>query len=209
MHFKSYVVLIAATVMGMSQIEAAEQKLQFKGVSIGEGPEQSTSKYPQLRCNDPKAKAAMETGVIKQIWEGKQLTADYFCATISSRDEPITDLTNIAGHKAIAVEFSYFGNELKRGLATVKSVAFLDLVATIIERYGPPTSKGVETLQNRAGAKFESEILKWHRGNATLQVTKYHNDLETSSYSLTSDDYWEEVGRRRSEKAKSNVQKGL
>lgn len=183
----------------------ATDPLEFKGLKIGSTAEELRTNYPELRCNDPHQKAATEKGHFKDFWERKQTEADIFCATVTSDRDPRTQLSDIAGHRATSFDFNFFGNRLMQASTSLSSLAFDDLVAALSARYGPPGKKDTEELQNRAGAKFTNIIVFWKRDGATLRVSQYAGSLDRSSYSLTSDDYWPEVEKRRATRAKAST----
>lgn len=197
--FRAAVALLFA--LAVPRANAADP-LEFKGLRIGSTSEELRAKYPELHCNDPKQKAMAEKGHFRDWWERKQTEADLFCATVIGDRNPRTELSDIAGYKAQSFDFNFLGDRLERASASLPSFAFDDLVAALSAKYGPPDKQEVEELQNRAGAKFANKIYYWRRGAATIRVSKYSGDLDTSSYSLTSDDYWPEVERRRAARAR-------
>jgi len=183
----------------------ASEPLEFKGLKIGSTPNELSAKYPELRCNEPKAKTATEKGPFKEFWDRKQTEADLFCATVISNRDPPSQLSDIAGHHAKSFGFNFLGTRLMRASTSLSSVAFDGVSRALSAKYGQPDKKDVEEVQNRAGAKFTNIILYWKRDGATLRLSKYSESVDTSSYSLTSDDYWAEVEKRRAERVRSSA----
>ena len=196
--------IVLSLLLGATSAYSSEP-LEFKGLRIGSAPEELRAKYPELRCNDPKVKAAVEKGHFKDFWERKQTEADLFCATVISERDPPTSLSDIAGHRAQSFDFNFVGARLMRASTSLSSIAFDDVARGLTAKYGAPDKTDTEQLQNRMGATFTNVIHYWTRDGATLRLSKYSGSLDTASYSLTSDEYWAEVERRRAERARSSV----
>lgn len=182
----------------------AVDSLEFQGLKIDSTAEELRTKYPNLICSDPKQEAARPLNEkLKNFWERKQTEADLFCEiTIDSRARP-TALSEVAGRRIQAIDFHFIADRLMYGYASLDSLAFNDLTAALATRYGPPTQKDVEELRTRAGTKYTNTIFYWKRAGATIRVSKYAVGLDTASYSLSADDYWPEVARRRAARAKA------
>lgn len=78
------------------------------------------------------------------------------------------------------------------------------LRAIFIDRYGPPTSREEETLQNRMGTKFTNEILKWIGPNVEIRLSTYANRFDKGSASLTT----KEERERRNADMEKMLKKG-
>lgn len=182
----------------------ADDSLEFKGLKIGSTAEELRTKYPELICSDPKQEATRPLNEkLKQFWERKQTEGDLFCETTIDDRAPPTALSDVAGHRIKAIDFHFIADRLMYGYASLDSMAIYDLIATLSIQYGPPTRKDTEEVHTRAGTKFTNTIFYWKRAGATIRVSKYAVGLDTASYSLSADDYWPEVARRRAAQAKA------
>lgn len=182
----------------------ADDSLEFKGLKIGSTAEELRTKYPELICSDPKQEATRPLNEkLKNFWERKQTEADLFCETTINDRSPPTALSGVAGHRIRVIDFHFIANRLMYGYATLDSMAFDDLIAALTSKYGPPTRKDLEKIRMRSGAKFTNTIFYWKRAGATIRVSKYAVGLDTASYSLSADNYWPEVARRRAARAKA------
>lgn len=182
----------------------ADDALEFKGLKIGSTAEELRTKYPKLICSDPKQEAKRPLNQkLKKFWERKQAEADLFCeSTIDDRDPP-TALSGVAGRRIKAIDFHFIADQLMYGYASLDSLAFDDLITSLTARYGPATQKDTEDLRTRAGTKYTNTVFYWKRAGATIRVSKYAVGLDMASYSLSADDYWPEVARRRAAGAKA------
>jgi hypothetical protein len=182
----------------------ADDSLEFKGLKIGSTAEELRIKYPEFICSDPKQEATRPlTETLKKFWERKQTEGDLFCETVIDGRAPPTALSEVAGHRIKAIDFHFIADRLMYGYASLDSMAFDDLIAALTIKYGLPTRKDTEEVQTRAGAKFTDTIFYWKRAGATIRVSKYAVGMDTASYSLSADNYWPEVARRRAARAKA------
>lgn len=53
------------------------------------------------------------------------------------------------------------------------------LRAALTEKYGAPTAKETNVLENRFGAKTKSETLTWTLANGTVKIDEYARTIET------------------------------
>ncbi|MEW6332414.1 MAG: hypothetical protein AB1560_13235 [Pseudomonadota bacterium] len=182
----------------------ADDALEFKGLKIGSTAEELRTKHPKLICSDPKQEAKRPLNEkLKNFWERKQAEADLFCETTMDDRHPPTELSGVAGHRINAIDFHFIADRLMYGYASLDSMAFDDLIVALTIKYGPPTQKDTEEIRTRAGAKFTNTIFYWKRAGATIRVSKYVAGSDMASYSLSADDYWPEVARRRAARAKA------
>ena len=182
----------------------ADDSLEFKGLKIGSTVKELRTKYPELICSDPKREATRPLNEkLKKFWEHKQTEADLFCETFIDDRNPPTALSGVAGHRIKAIDFNFIANRLMYGYASLDSMAFNDLIADLTIKYGPPTRKDTEEVHTGSGAKFTNTIFYWKRAGATIRVSRYAIGMDTTSYSLSADNYWSEVARRRAARAKA------
>lgn len=182
----------------------ADDSLEFKGLKIGSTEEELRTKYPEFICSDPKQEATRPLNeTLKKFWERKQTEADLFCETAIIDRAPSTALSGVAGHHIKVIDFHFIANRLMYAYALLDSFAFDDLIAALTAKYGLPTRKDTEAVKYRAGAKFTNTTFYWKRADATIRVSKYAESLDTISYSLSADDYWPEVAKRRAARAKA------
>lgn len=196
----SFAVLAQRSTQDAKGSETETDVLEFKGLRIGSSPDELKAKYPELRCTEPKVAAVVERSPFKEHWERQKIYADLQCNTVSDPRLPLTALSNIVGHRARSFNFNFMNGKLERAYATISAAAFDALISGLISRYGPPSSRKYTAVQNRMGAQFQNEKLTWKEGNASIEVEKYYTDIETSIYELSSDTYWPEVERRRTER---------
>ena len=175
----------------------ADDSLEFKGLKIGSTVEELKTRYPEFICSDPKQEATRPLNeTLKKFWERKQTEADLFCETTIINRSPRTALAGVAGHHIKVIDFHFIANRLMYAYALLDSFAFDDLIAALTTQYGPPTQKDT-------GAKFTNITFYWKRAGATIRVSKDAVGMDTASYSLSDDNYWPEVARRRAARAKA------
>lgn len=65
---------------------------------------------------------------------------------------------------------------VKSLLLTALHTNYQDVRAVLIARYGPPTSSGMEVLQDEAGSKFSSEVLRWQGQRVALTLREHKGE---------------------------------
>lgn len=67
------------------------------------------------------------------------------------------------------------------------------------EGYGTPTKVEQETLQSRAGATFQNEMMTWQRGDVRVNVRKYGDKIDEGLLSISTAAALDEFRRRSRE----------
>jgi hypothetical protein len=65
----------------------------------------------------------------------------------------------------------------------------------LIARFGEPTSRATEDVQNRMGVHFVGELLTWDNGVSSIHLEEYGEDLDSSSLVFALDDYLKQQKR--------------
>lgn len=68
---------------------------------------------------------------------------------------------------------------------TASSDDFPRLSQVLITKYGKPTRTESETVKTKAGATFNNEKLSWSGQKVLIVLSKYSDDINTSSVSVT------------------------
>lgn len=73
-------------------------------------------------------------------------------------------------------------------------------------KFGEPTRKATEELQNRMGAHFTGENLVWDNGISSIHLEEYGGNLDTTTLTFALDDYlkWQERLQKESAKKPSS-----
>jgi hypothetical protein len=66
---------------------------------------------------------------------------------------------------------------------------------TLIAKFGEPTSRATEDVQNRKGVHFVGELLTWDNGVSSIHLVEYGDDLDSSSLVFALDDYLKQQKR--------------
>lgn len=74
----------------------------------------------------------------------------------------------------------------------------------LILKFGQPTQRSSRTLQNKLGAKFESEILIWDNGVSQIMLQEFGSDLNTSMLSFVLSSYAAEQEKIRANRKPSS-----
>jgi hypothetical protein len=69
------------------------------------------------------------------------------------------------------------------------------LRGNLIAKFGEPTSRATEDVQNRMGVHFVGELLTWDNGVSSIHLEEYGDDLDSSSLVFALDDYLKQQKR--------------
>lgn len=79
------------------------------------------------------------------------------------------------------------GGRLHRVSVILEPQSFDDVLAALIQKYGPPTSESSSELSNAMGAKFRDVVAQWvAKDGSTVYAQKYVGDILTSAVALDS-----------------------
>jgi hypothetical protein len=65
----------------------------------------------------------------------------------------------------------------------------------LIAKFGEPSSRATEDVQNRMGVHFVGELLTWDNGVSSIHLEEYGDDLDSSSLVFALDDYLKQQKR--------------
>ena len=79
---------------------------------------------------------------------------------------------------------------------------FLSIIQDAFEaRYGPPTSKKDEEIQNRAGARFINRVLSWSGPTVSIRLEKYSGTVTNGRAWITQQPYVDYLREEQKKKA--------
>jgi hypothetical protein len=115
------------------------------------------------------------------------------------------DFGTYAGYGPRFYTLYYWHDQLSFVRLVMSSTFFEGVTAALQQRYGPPSKMVVDTVQNRAGGKFQQEIYRWERPLSAITAMRYGTDLEESEvhYELRSWEQADSVARSNKEKQRS------
>jgi len=152
---------------------------------------------------DPKSK--MKNQIAARPFVGKQKNGlEYFIDTSVRKegfrlgDIPIEEL-----------EWWYLDDKLVGFSVTAESYVFGQFRDYLIERYGQPSRIITGTTQNRMGATFDQDILKWDTSDGPMSLTNPSGNIDKLRLTMTQTGLYEELDRRDKEIAKQNADKAF
>jgi hypothetical protein len=78
---------------------------------------------------------------------------------------------------------------------TAKHPGYDFLRDNLIAKFGEPSSRATEDVQNRMGVHFVGELLTWDNSVSSIHLEEYADDLDSSSLVFALDDYLEQQKR--------------
>lgn len=176
--------------------------IEFKGVPLGVSQAQLREKMPLFECWGPL--------ICSAAWD---TAADKRCGRIVPRMDKASEETTLQCRKQVLDELSYgpivpnrftalfLEDKLGRVRIDLDSVDFGRLRAAMVEKFGQPTSDARSTVQNRVGASFDNESVRWRIGDGEILLEQRFGSIDNSVVLITADWY----ARRESEKAKDQA----
>lgn len=89
--------------------------------------------------------------------------------------------------------------------ATFREQGFVGVMQGFVEKYGQPADFGMETLQNRAGASFQSAFLTWRNRAGHIHLRQRAGTIDDSRVSIVDDALLAEFSRRSQEAHKDRA----
>jgi hypothetical protein len=90
---------------------------------------------------------------------------------------------------------------------TTAEYKFSILQELLIKKYGKPTTTQIETVKTKAGASFTNEKLIWQGVKTSMTLSKYDEDIETSSVLIVNKDASAEAAKENSGKLSDGASK--
>ncbi len=168
--------MAAALSLAFSAQAQQPAPLEIKNVRIGAPGFSVHDQFPWARCTDTSCFISPDADDRRA------------CPPPVDRDCYRDFLKRVFFGPGKAKSFSY---SIRDGVIESAYVRFPNDVWTIVvkglvEKYGPPTKDTTETIQNRMGAKFESQSLEWARPDGRLVATQRAADIDTASVIMDS-----------------------
>lgn len=84
---------------------------------------------------------------------------------------------------------------------------FDEFMAMLIERYGPPTNTEKESVQVRAGGKFEAQLISWRGKNVSIKATEMCGKITESCFRFYHEGSMRELSEQRGAAARREANK--
>ena len=155
----------------------SQERAEFKGVPLGSTRAEFLEKNPLFACRSATSCSLYGTkpdghcAILR--YEGTEK------ARALSKPECVAAARKAGTYaNQPAYLLATFRNEiLSQGAALIDPDAFGSIVEAIAARHGAAQWTKNETLQNRAGAKFENQIMRWTIGGDTITARKYSSTV--------------------------------
>jgi len=177
--------LILSIAMLFSAASAAEG-LTLKGFTLGASEENLHEAYPTIDCYSMKI-------------------AVYRRCEVSDLDRPppgLDELLDVGGELSELTTLIYFDDKLSSVDFYMSSGSFNRIITMLRTKYGPPSSQLGVPVQNRMGAKYINDIVRWQRGGRIIEVERYHQRLDHMLLTLKTVDHDAQMARRERDHAR-------
>jgi len=182
--------LILSIALLVSAANAAEP-LTLKQLNLGDSEEVIRAAHPTIKCFSPKY--------------GPDRLCEVFQVDRNTPD--VEDLLDVGGEWSELTSMYYFDDKLGKATFYMGSGSFTQMIALLRTKYGPPTSQLGVPVQNKMGAKYMNDIVRWQRGGRIIEVEHYHMRLTHMMLTLKTADFDAKMARREREEAKRDAAK--
>lgn len=181
--------LAAIAVLSACCVHAAEP-LTLKELMLGDSEEVLRAAYPEIKCtnvNRPVEKTPPDRRCDIFLMHG---TLGY------------GELLLIGDETAELTTLLYTNDQLGEVSFYMGSGSFDRIVSSLRAKYGPPSSRSTERVQNQMGAQFMNEIVRWQRNGQIIEAEKYYQRIDRMMLSLYSLEFRREEARQQRQAVK-------
>lgn len=198
-------ILYLSLILMLSTASLAQgQGFDFKGLPLGSTVVDVKAKFPEYYCSKSTAGSPLSDTSCNLSPEMKCLMEQAPHPDNRSCREAVMKAMTYAGVRS-DISLMFYDDKLGMARATFSADSFSNVVASMREKYGEPTTKKAEPVTNRMGATFENQILEWKKSGTTIQAEKYANRADRSSVKIFEDGYIAEFEKRRGAKAQQGA----
>lgn len=208
-------ILFAILAAMAPQITAAEGQYEPKGDVLGMNLREFRAKYKRTipghnqaapMCSDTSPKGLFvrlevpDIGVVKCM---QHYPFEERRDSISRKSVPPTTVANVPAR----IIYSFISPDPAAtddgvySLFSIYSSFPSDQFSTVrdglIGKYGSPSKRDLEVLQNRMGATFQGEVIEWSREGSSIRLKQFAGSRDTASLTIVEHKGMVEFGERR------------
>lgn len=204
------IIIMSAAVLLAAWVTSAQAQsipLEIKGVPFGATADELLAKLPAAKCYPsgcrliPSDMAEKQCGSIADAVRSKTDTSVMEC-----RRSAIKEL-NFGPAPTSLYMFEFRNGKLANATIIFYETAHLPLVIALTEKYGKPTNEKSVPMQNRAGAKFENQIVTWDLPDGRIEVSQRGSTIDKGSVRMSTTEYLKETAKEMIDKAKASASK--
>jgi hypothetical protein len=112
------------------------------------------------------------------------------------------------GDVPVTIYLAFLDEQFARAAISFEASKFFYLRAAFVEKYGPPTKQSENLIQNRLGAKFQNEELRWVGDRVQIILNKYARQI-TEGEAVFRTKEWDMYLQQQYEKKTGDAAKDL
>lgn len=180
-----------ATLLFLQAITAAANDFEIKGIKLG--------------LTEPEVESIFGNVQNTHANGGCSGSSDRSCSyNPKFRDMP-AELKSIAGYPVDFYAVRFESEKAFYIYIKLHTNAFDSVANALISKYGQPSTKTQEVLQNKLGASFVNDIYKWQSAGQTLSVRRHAGRVDAMAINLTNDATIERKAKLRAEKNAADI----
>lgn len=189
---KHTVVALLASFAALSA--SAQERAEFKGVPLGATRTEFLEKNPLFRCESKRGYCSLDGLNAPQHCTLKRYEGGKRGEDFSEQDCILAVVkSGTYANKQANLTATFRGETLSEGYVGIPPDSFDSIAEAITARYGPPASSSNETVQNRAGAKFDNRTMRWTIGGDSILATKYGSTVMRGYISIVDKEAMDEM----------------
>lgn len=190
---------IALAVPVSTNAATSSAPLELKDIRIGE------STLADVEAKFPGAwNLGSYVTVTPESYVNKQCGSSYTNTDCRSR---AFEGVRVAGATPGTYSFNAVDGKVESISVTFNKTGFSTVRDALIIKYGEPSEKKINALQNRAGASFESQTLTWSRPDGEIHISEIGSKVDESRLMIYSDKYKNHLLDENKKKAAEGAKK--
>jgi hypothetical protein len=185
--------IIALTLMsGCATVQAEEKQFSYKGFVIGSSANEFQQKLPDWQCRSTSC-----------FYSSEECSNMHGFRNINEFEKKLKECStnNSFGGAVVGGGYAYMSNGriLKISLKIDRSWTS-NLIESISQAYGQPSTNKDEIYQNKFGAKQSGKIVEWKAANSTLRLNEIGSNDKTLEIVLIDSEQEQKEAKEKKDK---------
>jgi hypothetical protein len=212
MHVFVRIAMASIVALSVGSSRADVVPIEAKGVQLGSSESELVAKLPETKCYGtggqkscllwPKDRAKARCGDIVFMGKTEDIKANSDCRINAEIELGFGPAAIVKSYR-----FEFLDGTLGSITVNFNTVQFARVVIALTEKYGPPTSDKVGTIQNRAGAKFDNRVVIWERLDGRIEAEERSGTIDDAYVRMNTPAYRSSTTKEFVDKAKDAAKK--
>lgn len=179
---------------------AQKEPIGFKDFALGGTFSEFKARFPDFSCEGGSCRFEMKTACISKAIDVTRPSQESFKLAWACRER-----NTYGGIPPRSMTASFKDDKLTQVLIAFTNGHYDALTSALITRFGQPSSRAHDVMQNLMGAKFDNEVLTWTPASTLLRISKYSSNIEEGSVLITTAEEFAEWRRKQKQAAEKGA----